>query len=53
MCYCPWFKHFNEHLAGSKVAAWIGPKEGHRGAALLEHFHKHLVFVVLQLQVRA
>jgi hypothetical protein len=21
MCYCPWFKNFNEYLVSSKVAA--------------------------------
>jgi hypothetical protein len=47
MCYYPWFKNFNENLASSNVAAWTGPNGGHRGAALLEHFHKHLGCVVL------
>jgi hypothetical protein len=42
MCYGPWFKHFVEHLAGSKVAACIGHRGGHQGATLLEHFHKHI-----------
>jgi hypothetical protein len=38
MCYYPWFKNFNKHLASSKVTAWTGPNRGHRGAVLLEHF---------------
>jgi hypothetical protein len=48
MCYYPWFKHFDKQLADNKVAAWTG----HPGAAL-EHFHKHMVGVVLELWVRA
>jgi hypothetical protein len=28
MCYYPWFKNFNQHLASSKVAAWTGLMEG-------------------------
>jgi hypothetical protein len=41
---------FKRTLVGSKVADRTGgPKGGHRGVALLEHFHKHPVGVVLQL----
>jgi hypothetical protein len=34
---------------GSKVTVWTWPRGGHRGMALLEHFHKHIAGVVLQL----
>jgi hypothetical protein len=30
MCYCPWFKHFDENLVDSKVAAWTWSNEGTR-----------------------
>jgi hypothetical protein len=42
MCYCSWFKNFIEHLESSEVAAWTRPNGGHRGVALLEHFHSYL-----------
>jgi hypothetical protein len=41
-CCCPWFKHFAEHLVGSKFAACTWHRGGYWGVVLLEHSYKHL-----------